>query len=48
MKGICHDCDVSPNDGHDLCIGKQLKCKLYTKGTIVGKTEDELALVSPH
>ena len=42
MKGLCRDCDISPNDGDDLCIGTPLKCKVHTKETIVGKTEEEL------
>ena len=42
MKDLCRDCDISPNDGDDLCIGKPLKCKFHTQNSIVGKTEDEL------
>ena len=37
MKGLCRDCDISPNDRDDLCIGKELKCRFHTKEAIVGK-----------
>ena len=42
MKGLCRDCDISPNEGDDLCIGDQLKCQFHTKETIVVKSKEEL------
>ena len=42
MKGLCRDCDISPNEGDDLCIGEQLKCQFHTKETIVDKSKEEL------
>ena len=38
MKGLCRDCDISPNDGDDLCIDSSLKCSFHTINTIVGKS----------
>ena len=42
MKDLCRDYNISPDDGYDFCIGKQLTCKLRTKETIVGKSRKGL------
>ena len=42
MNGLCRDCDISPYDGDDLCIGSQLKCKFHTKESIAEGNAEKL------
>ena len=48
MKGLCRDCDISPNDGDDLCIGSPIKCSFHTMHTIISEPKEiEQVLFSP-
>ena len=42
MKGLCRDCDVSPENGDDPCNDVSLKCNFITKRNIEGKSREEL------
>ena len=42
MKGLCRDCDISPEDGDDVCIEKDLICSFHSIDTIVGHSKEEL------
>ena len=42
MKGLCRDCNVSPDDGDNTCIDKELICSFHMKQNIEGKEIDEL------
>ena len=42
MNGLCRDCDISPHEGDNLCIGSQLKCKFHTKDSIVEANAEKL------
>ena len=46
MKGLCRDCNISPDLGDDTCIGMRLKCRLLTKDDIVGKSKEDLDALS--
>lgn len=46
MKGLCRDCNISPDEGDDPCQGRVLKCKFHCKDTIEGKSRDELDAIS--
>ena len=47
MRGLCRDCNVSPDVGDDTCIDIEgLKCTYHSKSTIEGKTKDELDDIS--
>jgi hypothetical protein len=42
MNGLCRDCDISPDDGDDTCIEKELICNFIRKEDVEGKSEEEL------
>ena len=42
MKGLCRDCNVSPDDGDNTCIDKPLICSFLRKDNIEGKEKEEL------
>ena len=42
MKGLCRDCNISPNDGDNVCLNKELMCKFHSTETIVGCSKTEL------
>ena len=42
MKGLCRDCDVSPDNGDNTCIDTELICSFHRKENIEGKETDEL------
>ena len=46
MKGLCRDCNISPDDGDETCIEGPLICQFLKKSDVTGKTEEELAEIS--
>ena len=46
MKGLCRDCNITPDEGDDICLNTPLKCEFHTKHTIEGKSQEELARMS--
>ena len=46
MKGLCRDCNISPDDGDNTCIDQPLICQFLKKSDVTGKTEEELAEIS--
>ena len=42
MKGLCRDCNISPQDGDNVCLDSELMCSFHSVHTIVGRTKDEL------
>lgn len=47
MKGLCRDCDISPQRGDETFRNMDgLGCHFLTKDDIVGKSDDELDLMS--
>ena len=46
MKGLCRDCNISPQDGDDVCLETPLKCKFLTKDDVLNKTQEELDSIS--
>ena len=42
MKGLCRDCNISPDDGDDACLNEPLKCSFVTQEQVDGKTDEEL------
>lgn len=42
MKGLCRDCNISPDDGDDACLNEPLKCSFITQEQVDGKTDEEL------
>ena len=39
MKGLCRDCNVSPQDGNKTCIDEELICSYHMKENIKDKNE---------
>ena len=46
MKGLCRDCNISPEDGDNTCIDRPLLCQYITKNDIENRTKDELDKIS--
>ena len=46
MKGLCRDCNISPQDGDDVCLDTPLKCDILTKDDALNKTQEELDSIS--
>lgn len=46
MKGLCCDCNITPDDGDNTCIGGPLICQFLQKSDITGKIARELAEIS--
>ena len=46
MKGLCRDCNISPQDGDDVCLDTPLKCNFLTKDDVLNKTQEELDYIS--
>ena len=42
MKGLCRDCDISPDNGNNTCIDQRLLCSFHNMNNIVSKSEVEL------
>ena len=50
MKGLCRDCDISPDNGDNTFIDQRLLCSFHNMTTIVSTSEVELQEYSflPH
>ena len=46
MKGLCRDCNITPDDGDNTCIGGPLICKYVTKTDVDGKLKEDLDKIS--
>ena len=46
MKGLCRDCNISPQDGDNVCLETPLKCNFLTKDDVLNKTQEELGSIS--
>ena len=46
MKGLCRDCDISPEDGDKTCIDCPLLCQFISKNDVEGKDKEELDKIS--
>ena len=46
MKGLCRDCDISPNLGDDVCLDQELKCSFLNMNSVTNKSKLELEQLS--
>ena len=46
MKGLCRDCNITPDDGDNTCIEGPLICKYVTKTDVEGKLKEDLDKIS--
>ena len=46
MKGLCRDCDISPENGDDTCIDRPLLCQYLKKEDVENKSKEELDNIS--
>ena len=46
MKGLCRDCDISPENSDKTCIDSPLLCQFITKNDVEGKDKEELDQIS--
>ena len=42
MKGLCRDCNITPDYGDNTCIDGPLLCQYITKNDVEGKSKEEL------
>ena len=46
MKGLCRDCNVTPDNGNNTCIDTPLLCQHITKNDVEGKSKEVLDNIS--
>ena len=42
MNGLCHDCDIKPCDGYNICIDQELIFNFIKKSDVIEKTEEPM------
>jgi hypothetical protein len=42
MGGLCRDCNISPSDGDDTCVGKELICSFHKLENLQNQSEASL------